>query len=164
MLWLVMPVVIGSMAVAEERRLGVMEGQLCLPVSRRVQFAIKAILTLFLGIFLGGVMPMLIEKIGIAWPVRSNRFSTEQGSSFLALGIVASAAWLALVSFFASTLARTFLQAVGFAIVTFIGWAVLVSGFAVSHRLFYGSFPTNSFLPLVVSRRRLSPPCSGWLI
>jgi hypothetical protein len=34
MLWLVMAPVIGSMAVAEERRLGVMEGQLCLPVSR----------------------------------------------------------------------------------------------------------------------------------
>jgi len=30
MLWLVIPVVIGSKAVAEERRLGVMEGQLCL--------------------------------------------------------------------------------------------------------------------------------------
>ena len=35
MLWLVMAPVIGSMAVAEERRLGVMDGQLCLPVSRR---------------------------------------------------------------------------------------------------------------------------------
>src|ERR1700690_776430 len=59
MLWLVMAPVIGSMAVAEERRLGVMEGQLCLPVSRRVQFAIKGFLTLFLGTFLGGIMPML---------------------------------------------------------------------------------------------------------
>ena len=37
LLWLVIPVVIGSMAVDEERRLGVMEGQLCLPVSRRIQ-------------------------------------------------------------------------------------------------------------------------------
>ena len=54
MLWLVMPAVIGSMAVAEERRLGVMEGQLCLPVSRRVQFAIKGFLTLLLAVFLGG--------------------------------------------------------------------------------------------------------------
>ena len=41
MLWLVIPLVIGCTAVAEERKLGVMEGQLCLPVSRRVQFAIK---------------------------------------------------------------------------------------------------------------------------
>ena len=32
MVWLVLAPVIGSMAVAEERRLGVMEGQLCLPV------------------------------------------------------------------------------------------------------------------------------------
>jgi hypothetical protein len=55
------------------------------------------------------------------------------------------------VSFFASTLAKTFLQAIGFAIVTFIGWAMLISGFAVGHRLFYGSFSTGSLLPLVIS-------------
>lgn len=150
LLWLVIPVVIGNLAVAEERRLGVMEGQLCLPVSRRVQFVIKAILTLFLGVLLGGIMPVLMEKIGNAVDGGQSVFN-EQGSSFVALGVVALAAWLALVSFFASTLAKTFLQAIGFAIATFTGWALLVSGFAVSHRLFYGSFPTNSFLPLVVS-------------
>jgi hypothetical protein len=44
-LWLVMPVLVGAMAVAEERRLGVMEGQLCLPASRRLQFAIKGFVT-----------------------------------------------------------------------------------------------------------------------
>jgi hypothetical protein len=55
------------------------------------------------------------------------------------------------VSFFASTLAKNFLQAIGFAIGTFVGWAMLISGFAVSNRLLYGSFPTNSILPLVIS-------------
>ncbi len=77
MLWLVMPVIIGSLAVAEERRLGVMEGQLCLPVSRRVQFAIKGFLTLFLGIFLGGVMPMLLEAIGVGWGAHNPMFTSE---------------------------------------------------------------------------------------
>ena len=120
LLWLVMPVVLGSMAVAEERRHGVMDGQLCLPASRRVQFVIKAILTLFLGVFLGGIMPVLMEKIGTAVDGGQSVFN-EQGSSYLALGIVVLAAWLALVSFFASTLAKTFLQAIGFAIATFTG-------------------------------------------
>ncbi len=49
---------------------------------------------------------------------------------------MAAAAWLALVSFFASTLAKTFLQAIGFAIATFIGWVMLISVFAVGHRTF----------------------------
>jgi ABC-type transport system involved in multi-copper enzyme maturation permease subunit len=153
LLWLIIPVVIGNLAVAEERRLGVMEGQLCLPVSRRVQFAIKGILTLLLGTFLGGVMPMLLEGIGVGWGAKSELFNGqgELDSGFFPLGIVALAAWLSLVSFFASTLAKSFLQAIGFAIVTFIGWAMLISGFAVGHRLFYGSFSTDSILPLVIS-------------
>src|ERR1039458_2120441 len=77
MLWLVVAPVIGSMAVAEERRLGVMEGQLCLPVSRRVQFVIKGFLTLFLGIFLGGVMPMLLESIAIGFGAQNPVFTPE---------------------------------------------------------------------------------------
>ena len=152
LLWLVIPVVIGSMAVAEERRLGVMEGQLCLPVSRRVQFAIKGILTLLLGTFLGGVMPMLLESIGVGLGANSEMFKAQNdpgGPGFII--IAALAAWLSLVSFFASTLAKTFLQAIGFAIVTFVGWAMLISGFGVGHRLFYGSFSTGSILPLVIS-------------
>jgi hypothetical protein len=156
LLWLVIPVVVGNLAVAEERRLGVMEGQLCLPVSRRIQFAIKGILTLLLGTFLGGAMPMLLESIGVGLGANSDMFKAQIGSGgpgfvIFQLGIVALAAWLSLVSFFASTLAKNFLQAIGLAIATFVAWAMLISGFAVSHRLFYGSFPTNSFLPLVIS-------------
>jgi ABC-type transport system involved in multi-copper enzyme maturation permease subunit len=153
MLWLVMAPVIGSMAVAEERRLGVIEGQLCLPVSRRVQFVIKGVFTLCLGIFLGGMMPMLLEDIAAGLGAQNPALATDQGfdAFWLHFAVMVAAAWLALVSFFASSLAKTFLQAIGFAIVTFIGWVMLISGFAVGHRLFYGSFPTNSFLPLVIS-------------
>ena len=55
--WLVLPLVIGGTAVAEERKLGVTEGQFCLPVSRRLQFAIKFIPAMIFGTLLGGVMP-----------------------------------------------------------------------------------------------------------
>jgi hypothetical protein len=153
LLWLVIPVVIGSMAVAEERRFGVMEGQLCLPVSRRLQFAIKGVFILFLAIFLGGIMPMLLEDMAAGFGAQNPALATDQGfdAFWLHFTVTAVATWLALVSFFASTLAKTFLQAIGFAIVTFAGWAMLISGFAVGHRLFYGSFSTNSILPLVIS-------------
>jgi hypothetical protein len=156
MLWLVIPPVIGSVAVAEERRLGVMEGQLCLPVSRRAQFAIKGFLTLLLGTFLGGVMPMLLEHIatGLGSPnpiFKSESHSGEFGIKLFQVGIVVSTAWLALVSFFASTLARSFLQAVGLAIATFFCCLVFIPVFADGRMMFFDSIPAHSILPLVIT-------------
>jgi hypothetical protein len=152
MLWLVIPPVIGSMAVAEERRLGVMEGQLCLPVSRRVQFAIKGFLTLLLGILLGGVMPMLLEDLAAGLGAQNPALKLESNSGFdffwLYFSVVAVAAWLVLLSFFASTLARSFLQAVGLGIATFfISFALLISN---SQTIFRGYMSVHSFLPIAI--------------
>ncbi len=156
MLWLVMAPVIGSLAVAEERRLGVMEGQLCLPVSRRVQFAIKAFLTLFLGIFLGGILPMFLEHLAAGWGANNPVFAPEahtgrSGVLLFQLGIVAFAGWLALVSFFASTLARSFLQAIGLAVATFFGCMLFVPVLANGRMLFLDSVPAYSVLPLIIA-------------
>jgi ABC-type transport system involved in multi-copper enzyme maturation permease subunit len=152
MLWLVLPVVIGAMAVAEERRLGVMEGQLCLPVSRRIQFAIKGFFTLSLAIFLGGVMPMLLENIAVGFGAHNPMFTPEGGLGVLLFqsSIVAFAGWLALVSFFASTLARSFLQAVGLGIATFIGCMLLIPVFTNNRMIFFDSLSVHSFLPIVI--------------
>jgi alpha-tubulin suppressor-like RCC1 family protein len=60
-LWLVMPLLVGCAAVAEERKLGTLEGQLCLPVKWRTQFTIKFIVVLFLSVALGVVVPLLLE-------------------------------------------------------------------------------------------------------
>jgi ABC-type transport system involved in multi-copper enzyme maturation permease subunit len=155
MLWLVMAPVIGSMAVAEERRLGVMEGQLCLPVSRRVQFAIKGISTLFLGIFLGGVMPMLLEAIGVGLgannPVLPKADMGVSGVVLFGLYLAAFAAWLVLVSFFASTLAKSFLQAVGYAIGTCFGCTLLIPAFTKGHMIFFDSISVGYILPLIIA-------------
>jgi ABC-type transport system involved in multi-copper enzyme maturation permease subunit len=131
--WLVMAPVIGSLAVAEERRLGVIEGQLCLPVSRRVQFAIKGFLTLLLCIFLGGVMPVMLEAAAVEFGAHNPMFTSENGAGKIGfllfpLGITAFSACMALVSFYASTLAKSFLQAVGLGIaIFFICCALLFS-------------------------------------
>jgi hypothetical protein len=155
-LWLVLPVIIGSLAVAEERRLGVMEGQLCLPVSRRVQFAVKGFLTLFLCIFLGGVMPMLLEAIGVGWGAHNPMFTSETdmarfGVLFFPSFVVAIAAWLALISFFASTLARSFLQAIGLAIATFFSCMMLIPVFTSNRMILFDSISAHSILPLVIT-------------
>jgi ABC-type Na+ efflux pump permease subunit len=154
MLWLVMAPVIGSMAVAEERRLGVMEGQLCLPVSRRLQFAIKGVFTLCLAIFLGGVMPMLLEDLAAGLGAQNPALKLEPNSGFdlfwLHFSVMAVAAWLTLLSFFGSTLSRSFLQAVGFGIATFfISFALLAINGQTIFRGF-GFMSVHSILPIVI--------------
>lgn len=149
-LWLVMAPVIGSMSVAEERRLGVMEGQLCLPVSRRLQYFIKALLTLFLGIFLGGVMPMLLEKIGAGVGGGQSVFA-QSDLHYLKTAIISFAAWLTLVSFFASTLAKSFLQSIGFGVAVFFIFVLFVPVFANGRMLFFDSLPAPAILPMIIA-------------
>jgi len=167
-LWLVMAPMVGGMAVAEERRLGVMEGQLCLPVSRQVQFAIKLVLTMLLGAFLGGVMPLLVERVAAEFGSKNSMFTPEAGigGEFGVLGfewaIVALATWLTFVSFYASTLARSFLQALGLAVATFAGW-VLIATWIVNTRSFFGIVPLSSpILEAIVAVPTLIATL-GWL-
>jgi len=166
MLWLVMAPVIGSVAVAEERRLGVMEGQLCLPVSRRLQFAVKGTVTLLLGIFLGGVLPMLLEYLATSLGVQDSMFSKPADDSkmnffWLAFLVVAAESWLTLIGFYSSTLSRSFLQAVGFGIATFFisSTLLIINGQAIfqgygqgyGQSLFFEYMPVSSMLPIVIA-------------
>jgi len=120
LLWLMLPWVIGSVAVAEERKLGTMEGQLCLPVSRRLQFIVKLLVTLFLGVALGACMPCLIESLGVLAHVPSEIVQREsvEGVYFTNLFEMAlGAGAIAFISFFASTLTRNTLHALGMGVV-----------------------------------------------
>lgn len=101
LLWLLMPVLIGCSAIAEERRLGIMESQLTLPVSRRAQLLIKFFTALILSLFLGAAVPLLLER--------------TNDLDFWLFAIVAGSF---VVSFYASSVSRTVLQAIGLAIVT----------------------------------------------
>jgi ABC-type transport system involved in multi-copper enzyme maturation permease subunit len=125
-LWLLMPLVIGSAAVAEERRLGVIESQLCLPVSRRAQLSVKFSVALALSLFLGVVMPMLIER------------TNDLEHAFKPIFIIAATTFF--ISFYASTLARTMIQAIGIAIgfsaAIYLYELVTATGFRISGLLF----------------------------
>jgi ABC-type transport system involved in multi-copper enzyme maturation permease subunit len=137
-LWLVMPLLVGCAAVAEERKLGTHEGQLCLPVKRRTQFAVKLWVVLALAILFGAVMPWLLEgkrflpgvhffssdprdclvfgNTGV-WPILLIilRFFGEILYSFVT-SIAGISAGIAALSFYASTQARNTLQALGLAL------------------------------------------------
>jgi len=130
LLWLLVPWLIGSVTVAEERKLGTMESQLCLPVTRRVQFTIKLCIALLLGIVLGGLMPCLIEGLGTLAGVPSeivvSRLSPG-GTTFFAtvLEMIIAAAAIGILSLFASTLTRNTLHALGGAIAFGAAFAAL---------------------------------------
>jgi hypothetical protein len=157
MLWLVLPVVLGSIAVAEERKVGVMESQLSLPVSRRTQFVVKACTTVGLGIFLGGAMPTLLESIGVAIGSRNPIFMSDNYHYDQArlrtffYGTMAFSAWITLLGLFASSLAKSFLQAISIALVTFIGLSMCLPALTNGQMIFFNFIPPHSLLPLIVA-------------
>ena len=126
-LWFALPFLIGSQAVAEERRLGTLENHLCLPVTRRAQFATKFFVAVALSVLICAGMPWLIEGTGIL----SGVHSISPFDVFFApkdLGILSAiAAGIAAFSFFASTLTRNTLQAMGVSVIVniFAVWMIL---------------------------------------
>ena len=101
--WLAVPVVAGCAAVAEERRQNTLEGLLCLPVRKRHQFAVKFVVALAMGTVLGGVVPWGLDALADAMNV-------PRGYTFMHYQAAVAAA-ATVVSFYASTLSRSVIQA-----------------------------------------------------
>ena len=161
-LWLVMPLVMGCTAVAEERKLGVADGQFSLPVSRRCQFAVKLIPTLIFGTLLGGVMPVLLETVAAHFGAPNGYFRLQSyaynefgpGLVWFQISIVALSAGISMAAFFASTLARSFLQALSIAIVIAMGCclvALFIMHIWQQHVSFFGIIPWPWVLPILIA-------------
>jgi ABC-type transport system involved in multi-copper enzyme maturation permease subunit len=140
-LWLVLPLLLGSAAVAEERRLGTLDTQLCLPVRRRTQFIVKISGVLLLSLVFGAVVPLLLEP-QLLWSFSPDfpeahemahhwRFYEVFGARTLlpreplhlfAAGVAA----VGLISFYASSLSRNTLRALSLALL-----GILVGGMLV---------------------------------
>jgi alpha-tubulin suppressor-like RCC1 family protein len=106
-IWIVMPLLVGGSAVAEERKLGTLDSQLCLPVSRAWQFAMKVLVALVCGILLGAVVPVALDLTHAA--------ITTRGGDFI-VGWTILCACVTLVSLYGSSLTNQVLQAFGAAI------------------------------------------------
>jgi ABC-type transport system involved in multi-copper enzyme maturation permease subunit len=123
-LWLIMPLTIGCMAVSEERKLGKMDGQFCLPVSRRRQFTFKFIPVLFSGVLLGGIMPLLLETVAAFFGAPNDYFKPDNhagdivfsGVGWFYFCVIVASAGLAMLGLLASTMAKNFMQALSIAI------------------------------------------------
>jgi len=165
-LWLVLPLLVGAAAAAEERRLGTLAGQLCLPVKRRTQFAIKFRMVLLLSALFGCVLPLLFEGSrlmpGIHFIPNGFHFENDDWQKinswqicvWVCLGLINSLApVLALlgaamvigsISFYASTLARNTLQALAPAVLGLMVFATLLFNatqpeFFFGHLLWHGA-------------------------
>jgi ABC-type transport system involved in multi-copper enzyme maturation permease subunit len=124
--WLAVPLIIGCSAVAEERRLGTMEEHLCLPVSRRVQFSIKFLVTLFLGALLGAALPWAVESIGGLLGAASSIMKEPASGLFAWVQVLVAALAIAGISFYASTLTPNILQALATAVAAMIGMGCVI--------------------------------------
>ena len=155
-LWFALPFVIGSTAVSEERKYATLETQHCLPVTRLVQFSLKFALVMVLGIFLGGFMPWLVQTFGglIGTP---GEFPRPQDPDFLTplKGFFVVAFAITFISFYASTLTRNILQAMGTAVLVavslgpFHGWS-MTGGMIGKHHLWLGNLPFFIGIPTLI--------------
>jgi hypothetical protein len=124
--WLgVVPLLIGCVVVAEERRLNTLDNLLCLPISKRASFAVKLAVALALGIVVGGIIPWFLLGMGGVRP----------GGFGLQIAVEVAAA-ITVVAFYASTMSRGVLQAIPTAFcVPVLIWIVidLFSNFIFAH-------------------------------
>ncbi len=112
-LWFIVPLLAGSQSVAEERKFGTMQAHLCLPVSRRVQFDIKLLLVLVLGLSSAVLFWTVEQGIG--------------GGNFIKLSLIFIFLLLALAGFYASTLTDGVLPALATAALILLGlWMTLL--------------------------------------
>jgi hypothetical protein len=108
--WVVVPVLIASASVAEERRLGTLAGNLCLPVTARAQYAIKFFVALLLGVVGSAVLGGMAEAAASSDEVAPQVFAI----------ILVLLPFVSMVCFYASTLAGNLIQALVVAVVIVI--------------------------------------------
>jgi ABC-type Na+ efflux pump permease subunit len=106
---------IGCLSVAEERRLGTMEAHLGLPVSSRIQFAIKFLFVLVLGGFLSSTLLLAAESVATVLGAPAQIGIFEPGETPIVL--FCTLLVVSLISFYASSLTRNLLQAMAVSVV-----------------------------------------------
>lgn len=123
-LWLIMPLMIGCSSVAEERRLGTLEPQLCLPVSRARQFLVKLAAVVLFAVLLGAIPIFLTHFIAIGFGLKGNGIlSPPDARSFFVVATVSVI--ISQIAFYASTLCKQFLQALAATIGCGVAWFFL---------------------------------------
>ena len=126
-LWCSLPFLLGSLAVAEERKLGTLESALGLPASGVAQFSAKFGVAVVLALILGAILPWLIGSMGVLAGVHGGPF--DRAFDFHDLEVLSVLmAGITGVCLYASTLTRTTLQAMGVAVAALAFLSYFITG------------------------------------
>jgi hypothetical protein len=124
--WVFVPVLAGSESVAEERQIGMFDTLLSMPISRRLQFVFKLGMVVLLGGILSAALLCCVEWIGNS--IGAGAHLDVMGVAFKWVNVapifIAFSA-IAALSFFASTLTRSVVQALAVAVSTVVVIAVI---------------------------------------
>jgi hypothetical protein len=131
----VLPLVIGSLACAEERHFGTLDAQLLLPVRSSTQWIVKSAAALGLAVALALLLPLALARmfgdvVLIAGPGPRSRLTTE--SVIFVLGMTS-------ISLYVSTLARSGIRALigSVGIISAFGFVVgELSNWSVGRKVF----------------------------
>ncbi|HVV02390.1 MAG TPA: hypothetical protein VHH88_13565, partial [Verrucomicrobiae bacterium] len=110
--WLIVPLAVGAVGIAEERKLGTLQQATTLPFRRNIQFGLKLLFPVFLGGLLSPLLVVVAEGIAttIGAPARIPLF--DPAFSLHALGwLILVFSGLSLAGVYASSLSSSFVQA-----------------------------------------------------
>jgi hypothetical protein len=149
--WFALPLFIGSIPVAEERRLGTLESLLTQPISSRAQFLIKLLITAALAILFGAIVPWILEHGWNHFGPHNELMSDAHFGGLLPITLV-----IACCAFFASTVSRQTIEAlclggvltpIVYAMVQFLAWNPNAGGTVPR----YGLLTYPIFIPICLS-------------
>ena len=131
---LLLPAVIGSLACAEERHYGTLDGQLLLPISSSTQWIVKSATALGLAIILAVLLPVVLTRTFGGRPPLPGPRNPIYIEVALLIVVVATG-----ISLYVSTLARSGLRALVASIGAIFAFTVVVRnaiGLALGLRVF----------------------------
>jgi hypothetical protein len=152
----IVPLLAGSMASAEERRMGTLATQLLQPVSARVQWVVKAVVVVSLAVVLVVGLPALLQLLDGSVLSDRGLLHVALGSGFYRLRnlfpMIAVVALLASLSLYVSSLARNSLHA----LVASIAAGVVFAG-ALNVAFAFVSFTQGQLVQALVRMRQALP-------
>lgn len=148
-LWPIFALVVASTSVAEERRLGTLEGQLVSPVPSRRQVNLKLVVSLLIGGLLCPALLWMAESFGaVIGSAAAKDWFGHGDFGLLVLFFVG----VTLAGFYGSSLGRNLTQALIAGVMTIAGFmavCTLAAGWNPAYvRIFYDSFFYDYFRPL----------------
>ena len=172
LVWALIPLLAGAVAISEERRLGLLEWQFSLPKSRLRQFLTKLSAAYLLSLFLGALVPWLLN--GLVWSYATHKEGLLGDVGFEGSGLMFLAAFACLTTtlgLYASSLSKNLVESLTLAGVLLVATVVATAliqftlvRYSPSPLLLGGwlAVPTLFVLLLILSFRNCMKPVTGF--